>query len=247
MATLSHIGPLTRSVRDAAAMLNVIGRYSYRDPFARRGQPEDWGCELGRDIQGMRIAFSPECGYAKVDDDVRGRVAEAARTLERLGAGVEYVGPLFADPLETFRVIWFTSSQALVAELASGRSELLDPGLADQARRGEAYRAIDFFNALQSRAELTRRMEHWFQQYDLLLTPSVPITAFEAGCEVPPDSGMEDWMEWTPFSYPFNLTQQPAASVSCGRSRRASPRAAAWKPRPEPARRGVRFPSETVA
>jgi aspartyl-tRNA(Asn)/glutamyl-tRNA(Gln) amidotransferase subunit A len=216
MATLSHLGPLTRSVRDAATMLNVIGRYDYRDPFSRRGQPKDWGSELGEGIEGMRIAFSPDCGYAAVDDDVRRQVADAAGTLERLGARLEYVGPLFDDPLETFRVMWFTSSQALVAEMTDTQREQLDPGLVDHARRGESYRAIDFFNALQSRAELTRRMEHLFHEYDLLLTPSVPITAFEAGCEVPPGSDMQDWMEWAPFSYPFNLTQQPAASIPCG-------------------------------
>jgi aspartyl-tRNA(Asn)/glutamyl-tRNA(Gln) amidotransferase subunit A len=216
MASLSHLGPLTRTVDDAAAMLNVIGRYDYRDPFARRGQPEGWGVDLGKGVEGLRIAFSPDCGYATVDADVRRRVAEAAEMLERLGARVEYVGPLFDDPLETFRVMWFTSSQALVAEMTDAAREQLDPGLLDQARRGEDYRAIDFFQALQSRAELTRRMEHVFQDYDLLMTPSVPITAFEAGHEVPPDSAMEDWMEWTPFSYPFNLTQQPAASVPCG-------------------------------
>lgn len=216
MASLSHIGPLARSVPDAVAMLNVIGRYDYRDPFARRGQPKDWGRDLGKGIEGLRIAFSPDCGYAKVDDDVRRLVADAARTFERLGARLEYVGPLFDDPIETFRVMWFTSSQALVAEMASGQSEQLDPGLVEHARRGERYRAIDFFQALQSRAELTRGMEHWFQEYDLLLTPSVPTTAFEAGCEVPRGSGMQDWMEWTPFSYPFNLTQQPAASSPCG-------------------------------
>lgn len=214
--SLSHIGPLTRNVRDAVHMLNVIGRYDFRDPYAIRGQPDDWGSHLANDLSGLRIAYSPDLGYARVDEQVARRVRQAAETLQSLGAVVEEVHPGFASPIETFQTLWFTASLELWSQCSERERELLDPGLVANAKRAEALSAVDYFRALNDRARLTERLEHFNQAYHLLMTPSVPIEPFAAGHEVPPGSDMRDWEEWAPFSYPFNLSQQPAASVPCG-------------------------------
>lgn len=214
--TLSHLGPLTRTVEDAVRMLNVIGRYDYRDPYATRGQPEDWGADIGEDLRGLRIAYSPDLGYAKVDTQIAARVKEAAHNLEALGAEVEEIHPGFDSPIETFRRLWFTASLEVWSQCDEEGKQLLDPGMVDNARRAEAWTALDLFRALAERARLTEQLEHFNQDYDLLMTPTVPIAAFEVNHQVPPGSDMRDWEEWAPFSYPFNLSQQPAASVPCG-------------------------------
>jgi aspartyl-tRNA(Asn)/glutamyl-tRNA(Gln) amidotransferase subunit A len=214
--TLSHLGPLTRTVADAVRMLNVIGRYDFRDPYAVRGQPEDWGMELHQGLHGLRIAYSPDLGYARVEPQIAERVREAAHRLELLGAEVEEMNPGFASPLDTFKKLWFTASQAVWEELDEAKRQLLDPGLVADAHRAEAWRAVDLFRALTERARLAERLEHFNQRYHLLMTPSVAIEPFAVHHNVPPGSGMRDWEEWAPFSYPFNLSQQPAASVPCG-------------------------------
>src|SRR5699024_7102252 len=212
----SHIGPITRNVHDAVRMLNVIGRYDYRDPYATRGQPEDWGEDLNSDLRGLRIAYSPDLGYAVVDPGIARHVERAANRLAELGAEVVEVNPGLESPLEIFQRLWFTASQQLWSQCDDKQRELLDPGLVSNARRAEPWKAVDLFRALSARARLTERLEHFNQKYHLLMTPAVSIEPFEINQQVPPGSGMTDWEEWASFSYPFNLSQQPAAAIPCG-------------------------------
>ena len=213
---LSSIGPLTRSVRDAGRMLNIIGRYDYRDPYAVRGQPDDWCADLDEDLRGLRIGYSPTLGYADVDEQIAVRVREAAQKLEELGAEIVEIHPGFESPIDIFQKIWFTASLEVWSQCDDEGKQLLDPGLVANARRAEAWSSLDLFRALAGRARLTERLEHFNQDYHLLMTPTVPVPPFEVNQQVPPGSGMKDWEEWAPFSYPFNLSEQPAASVPCG-------------------------------
>lgn len=223
MPTLSHIGPLARHPRDAARMLNVIGRYDYRDPYAVRGQPDDWGTDLDCDLRGLRIGFSPDLGYAEVDPQIAMRVAEAAQKLEALGAEIVEVHPGFESPINIFRRVWFTASLEVWSQCDDKQRQELDPGLVENARRAEKWSALDLFRANADRAWLTRELEHFNQDYHLLMTPSTAVQPFEINHQVPPGSDMKDWEEWAPFSYPFNLSQQPAASIPCGFTDRGLP------------------------
>jgi aspartyl-tRNA(Asn)/glutamyl-tRNA(Gln) amidotransferase subunit A len=221
--TLSHLGPLTRSVRDAVSMLNVMGRYDYRDPYATRGQPDCWGSDLNKSLVGLRIGYSADLGYANVDPQIASRVKEAAHKMQALGAEIVEVDPDFSSPLDTFRKIWFTASLAQWQQMDQEKRDQLDPGMVANAREAATWSALDLFHALSDRAELTRRLEHFNQQYHLLMTPAVAVMPFDINREVPPGSGMRDWEEWAPFSYPFNLSQQPSASVPCGFTDRGLP------------------------
>lgn len=214
--TLSSIGPLTRSVDDAVRMLNIIGRYDYRDPYAVRGQPDDWGRDLDKDLRGLRIAYSATLGYADVDPQITARVREAADRFEEMGAEIVEIHPGFESPIDIFQKIWFTASQDLWSQCSDEQKQLLDPGLVRNAKRAEPWHAIDLFRALADRARLTEKLEHFNQDYHLIMTPSVAVEPFEINQQVPPGSGMQDWEEWAAFSYPFNLSEQPAASVPCG-------------------------------
>ena len=197
-------------------MLNVMGRYDYRDPYATRGQPECWGMDLDKGLTGLRIGYSADLGYAKVDPQVAERVREAAGRLEALGAEIVEVHPGFSSPLDTFRKLWFTASLEQWSQMDDHQRTLLDSGMVANAREAEPWKAVELFRALADRAELTQLLEHFNQEYHLLMTPSVAIPPFEINQEVPLGSDMRDWEEWAPFSYPFNLSQQPAASVPCG-------------------------------
>jgi len=214
--TVSHLGPMTRTVGDAALMLTVLAEPDPRDWFALPYDGRDFRSGLDDGVRGLRIAFSPDLGHARLDPEVAAAVAEGARVFEELGAVVEEVDPGIGDTAEIFRLHWYPGAANLLRRYTPEQRALMDPGLQEIAREGETYPLLDHLAAVDARGELGRRMRQFHQDYDLLLTPSVPIVAFEAGHEVPPDSGMTRWIEWAPFSNPFNLTQQPACSIPCG-------------------------------
>ena len=213
---LSHVGPIARTVADAALMLSVIARPDARDPYALVSHARDWGDGLGDGVEGLRVAFSADLGYVRVDPEIAALVAAAADTFAGLGAKVEAVDPGFATPQECFRTLWYAGAAYILRAVSASRRELMDPGLVEIATEGARLGALDLLAAQNARAALGVHMGAFHQRFDLLLTPTLPIPAFAAGEEVPPGSGLSRWPEWTPFSYPFNLTGQPAASVPCG-------------------------------
>jgi aspartyl-tRNA(Asn)/glutamyl-tRNA(Gln) amidotransferase subunit A len=136
--------------------------------------------------------------------------------LAELGAYVTETDPDLTDPVEAFHTLWFSGAARVTQHLGPHQRALLDPGLREICARGARYSALDYLAAVDVRMDLGRRMGHFHDTYDLLVTPTLPITAFEAGAEVPKGSGHRRWTGWTPFTYPFNMTQQPAASVPVG-------------------------------
>jgi aspartyl-tRNA(Asn)/glutamyl-tRNA(Gln) amidotransferase subunit A len=215
--TLAHAGPMTRTVADAAVLLDVLSGLDSRDWSALDRPFELYRSSLDGGVVGMRIAFSPSLGYATVDTEVAVAVRQAVEVLAGLGAEVVEVDPGFADPIEAYHVLWFSGAAKVVLAYGDdGVLERVDPGLAEVVEVGRSYSALDYLDATAVRMDLGVRMGRFHERYDLLLTPTLPIPAFAAGCEVPPGSGLRRWTEWTPFTYPFNLTQQPAASIMCG-------------------------------
>ncbi|MGB3444496.1 MAG: amidase [Actinophytocola sp.] len=218
--TLAHVGPLSWSVADAALALDVITGPDSRDWSAGPRQERSFaaaaesGAESG--IAGMRIAFSPKLGYVRVDNEVAAVVAAAVAVFAELGAVVSMSDPGFADPVEAFHVLWFSGAAASTAALTEAQRERLDPGLREVCEQGAGYSAVDYLDATATRAAVGRTMGEFHEHYDLLITPTMPIPAFEAGVDVPPGSAATRWTGWTPFTYPFNMTQQPAATVPCG-------------------------------
>jgi aspartyl-tRNA(Asn)/glutamyl-tRNA(Gln) amidotransferase subunit A len=103
-----------------------------------------------------------------------------------------------------------------LSSLPEEKRRLLDPGLADVLEQSMSISLDEHIEAVKQRGALGSKMRQFMERYDLLITPSLPIAAFEAG-KLQPDSELTGkWVDWTPFSFPFNLTQQPAASVPCG-------------------------------
>ncbi|MCL5426721.1 MAG: amidase [Gammaproteobacteria bacterium] len=216
MSTLSHLGPMTRTAADSALMLSVMAQPDTRDGYSGNPLGPDWLTPPPADLRGWRIAFSADLGYVEVAPDIAQRVEEAVAHLEALGATVERIDPGFSDPLETFNTLWFAGAIQALEKLNEQQQEALDPGFLDIARRGQDVSLSAYLAARRERSELTAHMAAFHEQYDLLVTPTMPIAPFAAGQNVPPGERYRDWMDWTPFSYPFNLTQQPAASLPCG-------------------------------
>ncbi|MGW7298680.1 amidase [Streptomyces sp. NPDC054829] len=215
--TLAHVGPMTRDAADAALMLDVIGVPDSRDWSALGPAAGSFTGALSGGVRGLRVAYSPSLGgQVAVRPAVASAVRRAVERLAGLGAFVEETDPDLTDPVDAFHTLWFAGAARVTQHLGPHQRELLDPGLREIRALGARYSALDYLAAVDVRMELGRRMGRFHDAYDLLLTPTLPITAFEAGAEVPKGSGHRRWTGWTPFTYPFNMTQQPAATVPVG-------------------------------
>ncbi|HJU16144.1 MAG TPA: amidase [Stellaceae bacterium] len=216
MSSLSHAGPMTRTVADAALMLNVLAGPDPSDPTCLPPEERDYRDGLDQGVAGWRVAFSPDLGYAEVDPEIAAAVAAAARQFEALGARVEEVGAIFPSPRETLLALWAAGSARNLLAYPRERWALLDPGLKAIAEEGERLRAVDYVGADFARTTLARQMAAFHQTYDLLLTPMMPVPALPVGQDLNDPARERQWIDWSPFSYPFNLTRQPAASIPCG-------------------------------
>jgi len=214
--TVAHIGPMARSVHDAALLLNVVSQPDARDWFALPADRRDYRHGLDDGVRGWRIAYSADLGYADVDPEVAALVRQAAMRFVELGAQVEEANPGFTGAEEIFRRHWYSGAAYLLRNFTPQQKALMDPGLVDVAEQGARIGMLDLLDAVQKRGALGTAMNQFHEKYDLLLTPSLPLAAFDAGREVADVMKEKRWTEWTPFSYPFNLTQQPAASIPCG-------------------------------
>ncbi|CAL9553826.1 amidase [Streptomyces sp. enrichment culture] len=215
--TLAHVGPMTRDAADAALLMDVIGAPDSRDWSALGPAPGSFAEGIAGGVHGLRVAYSPSLGgQVAVRPAVAAAVRRAVERLAGLGAYVEEADPDFSEPVEAFHTLWFSGAARAVQHLTRDRRGLLDPGLREICAAGARYSALDYLAAADVRTELGRRMGRFHDTYDLLVTPTLPITAFEAGAEVPKGSGHRRWTGWTPFTYPFNMTQQPAATVPVG-------------------------------
>jgi aspartyl-tRNA(Asn)/glutamyl-tRNA(Gln) amidotransferase subunit A len=221
--TVAHVGPLARSVEDAAIMLNVIAEPDARDWHALPYDGRDFAAGLYKGIEGFRIAFSPRLGHVEVDPEVARVVRQAVRVLRDLGAKVEEVDPGFADPMPEFRVLWWSGARALAAGIPEAKRHLLERDLADVVASAASISLDDYLGAIARRGQLGAAMRQFMARFDLLVTPTLPIPAFEVGKLAPQVDDNGKWVNWTPFTYPFNLTQQPAASICCGFTRKGLP------------------------
>jgi aspartyl-tRNA(Asn)/glutamyl-tRNA(Gln) amidotransferase subunit A len=213
----SHAGPMTRTVEDAARMMNLIARSDARDRYALPDDGVDYAAALAHGVEGLRIAFSPTLGFARVDPEVAAALEDAARIFETLGAKVERVDAVMDDPTDVFRMIWASCAALTLRGFPDTARAVMDPGLVELAAYGESLDHMTYMEADYVRGLLGAQMREFHRRFDLLLTPAEPTAAFAIDRQVA-HPGQRDWIDWTPFTFPFNLTGQPAASVPCGLS-----------------------------
>ncbi|MFN3600714.1 MAG: amidase [Dietzia sp.] len=225
--TLAHAGPMTRTVADTAAFMDALLRPDPRDWSAvpaRATTPGPGGYLAAateaaggdRPLEGLRVAYSPDLGFGTNDPEVEREVARAVDVLAALGARVESVDPGITDPVDAFHVLWFAGLAAVLAPHGPDAIDHVDPSMREALGRYHDHSAADYLDAVAVRMALGARMADFHQSYDILITPTTPIPAFAAGSDVPPGWHSPDWTSWTPYTYPFNMTQQPALSIPCG-------------------------------
>ncbi len=215
---LAHVGPLTRSVRDAALMLNVMAGPSWKDRNSLDARPIDYLAACDGGIQGMRVAWSRDLGFASAEPEVLEVVERSLSAFEELGAEVIEVQPEFEDPWEPLSVIWATGMAAGHREDFDQVRSQLDQGRVKVIEEGFGYSGVDLTAAHNYKAQFAEQVMGLVEQFDFLVTPTVPVTAFGAGMDQPGSvAGKEtSYLSWTPYTYVFNLTGQPAATVPCG-------------------------------
>jgi len=214
--TVAHLGPIARSVADAAAMLEVMaGRH-----------PLDWTQPPGTmpslaqvpwDFAGKRLGYWSDPPRGPIDREVQATVDEAVAAIQAAGAVIEPITlPDQEQLFDIFAGHWLVGAAARVAMLPPAAREGLDPGLAAAAASGAAMDLLEHVRATQARVAFGRAMDALLDTFDLVVSPSTAIAAFLAGREVPPGTELGRWTEWAGFSYPINLSQQPACSIPCG-------------------------------
>ncbi|CAN5385242.1 amidase [soil metagenome] len=225
--TLSHIGPMTRTVRDAALMMNVIARPDSRDLYGRPDDAEDYLKGFDKGVKGLRIAWSPNLGFVekeKIDRDVAVAVEAAARIFKTLGAKVVEDSPDFMgmDPRKILNAHWQSNVVMLFKSYSPEKQALMDPGLVKAAEVGANLGQDAVVTAIHQRQQVGVIMNAFLAKYDLLLTPTMPMTAFAVN-ENGAWGGDGVDIGWTPFTLTFNLTRQPAATIPCGLDREGMP------------------------
>jgi len=215
--SVAHLGPHAMSVTDVALMMNTITRPDARDWTALPFDNIDYTAGLKDGVKGLRVAYSPTLGYAKnVHPDIAAAVKKAASYLAQLGAQVEQVDPGIEDPLDITTGLWFAGAYQVWRALSKEQQALTDPDFAAQAALGERLDVNAVHQLNQRRGLLGSHLRQFMQRFDLILTPSTAVPAFKALPAGHSAMNSEAMLGWTPFSYPFNLSQQPAISLPCG-------------------------------
>lgn len=215
--SMAHTGPITRTVEDGALMLNALARPDSRDWLALPPDGIDYTAAMAGGVKGLKVAFSPTLGYLKVDDDVADLVRRAAEGFADLGAEVEEVDPGFPDPRRAREVLWWSGAAYRTRHLTASECALLDPGLREVVEeKAAALTLTDYMEAMQARAELGIAMRRFHDRYDLLLTPATPFAAYLADHDGVDEATKQRWTDRPSFTFPFNMTGQPAVSVPCG-------------------------------
>ena len=215
----SHTGPMTRTVADAALMLAVMAGADDWDRTSLDGAPADYVGRLTEGIKGLRVAWSPDLGGLRVDAEVAAVAKQAALAFPELGCVVEEVAdPRFADTHEMVRSMWNAHYAGNFGRYLTEWRDRMDPGLVAAIEDGFRYSAAHYVEMRGRKFAHSDSVRALFDTYELLLTPSVSVTAFEVGRLNPAHFPQHDWdwFPWASFSYPFNFTGQPAASVPAG-------------------------------
>ena len=214
----THIGPLTRTVADGALMLEVMAGPHPLDYTSLEAGPAAYHARLHEGIKGKRIAYSPDLGHARVDPDVAELVDAAVQRFTELGATVEHVATPWAAPgPELIRLFWSAHLTRLKPLLETWASQM-DPGLVACIQASNNVSVAEYQTARERKMSYIADIHRWFEGWDFLLTPAVSVAAFPAE-KLMPDYWPQhewDWVSWAEFSYPFNMSWNPAASVPCG-------------------------------
>jgi len=223
-AARSHNGTMTRTVRDGALLLEALAGPDPRDPLTIDAPPERYLALCDGDLAGLRVVWSADLGYAPVDPEVRKLCEAAARRFADFGSTLEARDPGWPDPGAFHKIIYEVSVAARQIDRFREHPDWIEPSLRLMIENAQRVTALEHSKALMARSAFYDQARRFFESCDLLLTPQMPVGAWgadpgPAGEQGPaqiagrPTPTMFDRL---PFTFPFNLTGQPAATVPCG-------------------------------
>jgi aspartyl-tRNA(Asn)/glutamyl-tRNA(Gln) amidotransferase subunit A len=214
---VAHVGPMTRTVDDAALMLDAMKGPDSRDWHSL---PDDGIAYRERvkegSLQGKRVALSPTLGYHEPEPAVRRAVENAAKVFAELGAIVEPADPFPECPMPVFETLALGGFWALLRAQTPEKIAVMDPGLVAMCRRGEAVTQERYVDAVVKRTAFGQAVRRFFDRFDLILSPTMPIPAAYADPRADDRPNPNNAWSWVVYTYPFNLTKNPSCSVPCG-------------------------------
>lgn len=218
VGSLRHLGGMTRTVEDSALLLDVIAGPDDRDPDSLPESDMSMLSAIEAGIEGLRVAYSPDLGYATVDPEVAALCEQTALKLADCGASVQRIELDWKDPYDCWRVFFYGAAAARLGRTLESEGHHLDPGLRACVEEGMHLTGLDYADALNARNEFWHTVRCAFESYDLLITPTLAVPPFRVGQNnaAPFPGQPQRDLQWTQFTYPFNLTGQPAASVPAG-------------------------------
>ena len=215
--TLAHVGPIARNVGDAALVLTAIGGYDPRDPFSISAAMPDLLGACRASVADLRIAYSTTLGYARPDRDVAAIVASAARAFEDLGCAVDQVDNVFErDPADLWTAEFYAGVGTRLRSFVETQRDLLDPAVAEVLDAALSQDVRGYYEKVFERYAFRDKVRAFFETYDLLLSPVLPITSLDTGKNIPDHLQDRNLVSWVYYTYPFNLTGQPAATICAG-------------------------------
>ncbi len=219
---LSHAGPITRTVRDSAWLFDILSGPDPRDHQALPQPDESFLARCDQPLRPLRIAYCPTLFDVTVAGEITRVVEQAVERIARqLQVNVERIALPWQDPIATFETLWAGGRGIAYGNALKSRLDLLDPGFAALIRKAQDLSLADYLNAIKARAAFACQVHDLFARYDLLITPTLPVLPFDADM-TGPEGELENpasavpWASWTPFTYPFNLSGNPAANLPCG-------------------------------
>lgn len=218
---LSHAGPMTRTVRDSALLFDILSGPDARDHQALPEKNESWLARCDQSLPKLRVCYSPTLFDTPVAQSIAERVESAvARMTEALPVVMTRQLQNWKSPFQTFDTLWTGGRGVAYGNALKSQLDRLDPGFAALIEKSQQIGLADYLGAQKQRAAFAGQVHALFDQFDLLITPTLPVLPFAADRQTPEEqaageSGVE-WARWTPFTWPFNLSGNPAATVPCG-------------------------------
>lgn len=215
--TLAHVGPIARSMEDAALLFAAVAGYDARDPFSVAGPVPDVMEAAQASVAGLRVAYSPTFGYAKPDASVVQTVEKAVRVLETLGCHVEQVDQVFdKDPIDLWTAEFYAGVGIKLRSFVENQRDMLDPAVADVLEGALSQDMRSYYAKVFERYAFRDQARAFFEKYDILVSPVVPVSSLNVGIDIPAHLSDRNLVSWVYYTYPFNLTGQPAGTVCAG-------------------------------
>ena len=216
----SQNGPLSRTVRDSALLLQAMAGHDPRDPSSLRETPPDFVAAVDGEIEGLRIAWSPDYGFGAVEPEVLAVTYKAAQVFEELGCHVGESDLALDSPYDAYGPIFEARAYASYGQYLESHREQLTYFARDFIEAGAKVTGVDYARALGLMDRLKQEMADLFEDYDLLLSPTLSLTALPvaefpeeiAGRPVYPNR----YFSFFPFTYPINAVGHAAASIPAG-------------------------------